>query len=172
MTTLRKMDIAAMALSAVVLLLVVLMRYVKFEFQLDVSALPAFHALLNSVTAVLLVVALIQVKRKNITAHKRAIYLAIFCSVIFLLSYVVYHFLTPSTKYGGEGISKVIYLVLLLTHIVLAAVSLPLILLTFNRAYTNEIEKHRRFAKFVFPIWLYVAVSGPVCYLMLMPYYK
>ncbi len=166
------MDIAAVLLSAVVLLLVVLMRYIKLDLALDVSGLPAFHAFLNSITAVLLIYAFVQIKRKNIDAHRKAIYLAIFCSVVFLLSYVIYHFLTPSTKYGGEGALKVVYLILLISHIVLAAVSLPLILLTFNRAYTNEIEKHRKFAKFVFPIWLYVAISGPVCYLMLMPYYK
>lgn len=169
--TLKKLDFIAIIISIAVLFLVVLMRYVKIDNQFDLSYLPPFHAILNTITSFLLIFAFIKIKSKNVNAHRNAIYGAIVCSVIFLLSYVVYHFLTPATKFGGEGFIKVIYLFLLITHIILAAVSFPLILFTFNRAYLNEFEKHRKFAKFVFPIWLYVALTGPICYLMLKPYY-
>jgi putative membrane protein len=107
------------------------------------------------------------------------------CSFIFLLSYVVYHFTTPETLFGdldknglisdeekeSSGVSRIIYLIILLSHILLAAISLPFILLTFVYGFTNQITKHRRMAKKVFPVWLYVAITGPVVYLLLQPYY-
>ena len=92
-------------------------------------------------------------------------------SAIFLLSYIAYHFLTEPTRFGGEGTIKVIYLVLLLTHILAAAVILPFILFTFIRGYLMQVESHKRIAKWTFPIWMYVAITGPICYLMLQPYY-
>jgi len=106
-------------------------------------------------------------------------------SVLFLLSYVTYHFTTPETIYGdldhngvlsdterlAAGSSRSIYMAILLSHIVLAGVSLPLVLLTFTRAYTNQFDRHKRMARWVYWLWLYVAVTGPVCYLMLKPYY-
>jgi putative membrane protein len=93
------------------------------------------------------------------------------CSALFLISYVLYHFTTPETRYGGQGTMRAIYFFFLITHVVLAAVTLPFILLTFTRAYTNQFERHKKMARWVFPLWLYVAVTGPICYLMLRPYY-
>ena len=170
--TLKKLDTLAVIVSIAVLFLVILMRYVKFDQDINLSFLPAFHAILNTITSFLLIYALIKIKQKNIVAHQNAIYAAIFCSVIFLLSYVVYHFMTPATRYGGEGFLKVLYLLILITHIIFAAISFPLILFTFNRAFLKNFEQHKKFAKFVYPIWLYVAITGPICYLMLRPYYK
>lgn len=175
----------AWVVTGVVLLLVGMMRRVKLDVGVDLSFLPAFHATLNAVTALVLIVALYFIKQKNVEAHRKAIYVAIGLSVLFLLSYVAYHFTNPETLFGdanGDGIlsseelaavgsARTYYLLLLLSHIVLAALTLPFILFTFIRAYTNQIEKHRRMAKWVFPLWLYVAITGPICYYMLMPYY-
>jgi putative membrane protein len=167
----KKLNTVAYIVSAVVLLLVGMMRRYKIDLGVDFSFLPPFHATLNALTAVILLVALYFIKNGQVTNHRKAIYLAMVTSGLFLLSYVLYHFTTPETKYGGTGVLRMVYFFLLLTHIFLAAVSLPFILLTFNRAYTDQYERHRKMARWVFPIWLYVAITGPICYLMLMPYY-
>ena len=167
-----KLNVAAWIVSAVVLSLVVLMRRVKIDVGMNFHFLPPFHALLNAMTAVTLIVALYFIKTKQIERHRRAIYTAMVFSIVFLLSYVVYHFTTPETKFGGEGTIRTVYFVLLLTHITLAALTLPFILLTFIRAYTNQFDKHKKMARWVYPFWLYVALTGPICYYMLMPYYK
>ena len=93
------------------------------------------------------------------------------CSALFLLCYVAYHFTTPETKFGGEGSIRIVYFVLLISHIVLAAVSFPLILFTWIFGFTGQVTRHRKFSKITFPMWLYVAITGPACYLMLRPYY-
>ena len=154
-----------------VLFLVVLMRRVKVDVGVDFSFLPPLHASLNALSAVILLVAFWFIKQKNVEAHRRSIYAAMVCSALFLLSYVVYHFTTPETRYGGTGIARYVYFFILITHVVLAAVILPFILLTFTRAYTNQFERHKKMARWVFPLWLYVAITGPICYLMLKPYY-
>jgi putative membrane protein len=168
----KKLNTVAYIVSAAVLLLVVAMRRYKIDLGVDFSFLPPFHASLNALTAVILLVALYCIKNKQVENHRKAIYVAMATSGLFLLSYVLYHFTTPETRYGGEGPLRMVYFFLLLTHIFLAATSLPFILLTFIRAYTNQFDRHRKMARWVFPIWLYVAVTGPICYLMLMPYYK
>ncbi len=167
----KRLNLVAYIVSAVVLLLVGLMRRVKIDLGMDFSFLPPFHASLNALTAVILVYALYQIKQKNVEAHRKAIYSAMGTSALFLLSYVLYHFTTPETRFGGEGAIRIAYFFLLITHVVLAAVILPFILLTFNRAFTGQYDRHRKMARWVFPLWLYVAITGPVCYLMLKPYY-
>ncbi|MCB0571332.1 MAG: DUF420 domain-containing protein [Phaeodactylibacter sp.] len=183
----RQMNIWAWAVTAAVLILVGMMRQVKIALPAgwDLSFLPPFHATLNALTAVVLMAAYYFIKQKNVKAHRRLIYVAIGLSVLFLLSYVAYHFTNPETLYGDanhDGIlssdekaavggSRTFYLLLLLSHIALAAVILPFILFTFIRGFTGQVERHRRMAKWVFPLWLYVAVTGPVAYYMLMPYY-
>ncbi len=184
----KKLNLAAWIVTVAVLALVGLMRRVKLEMPAgwDVSFLPSFHAGLNALTAVVLLLALYFIKQKNVAAHRGAIYVAMGLSVLFLLSYVAYHFTTPETLFGdvdgngqldaGElaaaGASRTVYLVLLLSHIALAAVSLPLILFTFIRAFTHQYERHRRMARWVYPLWLYVAITGPICYWMLRPFYS
>lgn len=180
------MNVAAYIISAVVLLLVGLMRRVdKLNLGVDFSFLPPIHSALNAMAAVFLVAALYFIKRQEIERHRRAIYAALACSALFLLSYVLYHFTTPEVLFGDanrDGVlseaerlavsgTRTIYLIILLSHISLAGIILPFILLTFNRAFTGQYAKHRKMAKWVFPLWLYVAVTGPICYLMLMPYY-
>jgi putative membrane protein len=183
----KKLNIAAWIVTAVVLALVGLMRRVKIPIpdHWDFSFLPPFHAAVNALTAVTLLTAFYFIRQKNIEAHRKAIFVALGLSVLFLLSYVTYHFTTPETIYGdvdgngkldaGElsavGMYRTIYLVILLSHIVLAAFSLPLILFTFIRAFTHQFDLHKKMARWVFPIWLYVAITGPVCYWMLKPFY-
>ncbi len=184
----KKLRIAAWVLTVVVLLLVGMMRRVKIPLPegVDLSFLPAFHATVNALTAIVLLVAFYFIRQKNVEFHKRAIYVAIGLSVFFLLSYVAYHFTTPETIFGdsdGNGLldeaerlavggMRTAYLSLLFSHIVLAAVIFPFILFTFIKAYTNQFEAHRKMARWVFPIWLYVAITGPIVYYMLQPYYQ
>lgn len=167
----KKLNKIAWVISAVVLLLIGLMRRVHLDIGFDTSFLPPFHASVNAITAIVLVFAYIKIRNKQVEAHKKAIYTAIGLSLVFLLSYVVYHFTNEPTRFEGEGTVRYVYFFLLITHVVLAALILPFILFTFNRAYTGQYQKHRKMARWVFPIWLYVAVTGPICYLMLMPYY-
>ena len=171
----KKLGIVAWILTAVVLGLVGLMRRPELRIPLpdgwSFAFLPPVHAILNSLVAVALIVAIVAVKQGKITLHRNAIFAAMGLSVAFLLCYVAYHFTTEETRYGGTGAMRGIYFFLLITHICLAGISLPFILFTFISAWTNRFAAHRRLAKWVFPIWLYVAVTGPVCYLMLKPYY-
>jgi len=167
----RKLYPIGAVLTVAVLGLVGAMRYVKLDVGFELNFLPLVHAILNSIVAVLLVVGLITAQQRKINAHKRAITAAMACSALFLLCYVAYHFTTPSTKFGGEGAIRYVYFALLISHIVLAAVSFPLILFTWIFGFTGQVKRHRWFAKFTFPMWLYVAVTGPICYLMLRPYY-
>ena len=183
----KRLNVAAWIGSAIVLLLVGMMRRVKIPLPegWDLSFLPPFHASLNALTAVVLLVAYYFIRQKKVTLHRRMIYIAMSLSALFLLSYVVYHFTTPETLFGDanhDGIVspeekaalggiRTVYLLLLLSHITLAALILPFVLFTFIRAYTNQFDRHRKMARWVLPLWLYVAITGPICYLMLMPYY-
>ena len=184
---LKKMKLAVWIISTAVLALVILMQKVKIQLPdgLSFSFLPPFHALLNTLAAISLIMALISIKKGNALVHQRWIYCAMICSFIFLLSYVAYHFTTQETKFGDlngdrqlsateiyeAGSTRMVYYVILLSHIALAAISLPFILLTFCYGFTNHFEKHRKLSRKIFPVWLYVAITGPVVYFMLMPYY-
>lgn len=158
-------------LSALVLLLVILMRNYKIDLGVDFTFLPPYIAGLNIFVSIALLVALYFIRIKNVEAHRRAIYAAMIASGLFLLAYVLYHFTTVETKFCMEGTKRTVYFVLLLSHIVFAAISLPFILINFAYGYTFQIEKHKRLGKWIFPVWLYVAVSGPICYFMLKPCY-
>jgi len=167
----KKLSVVAYVITAAVLVLVGVMRRVKIDLGVDFSFLPPYHAAFNVVVAISLVFALIFVKKKNIDAHRKSIATAMFFSFLFLLSYVLYHFTTMETKYCGEGTMRTVYFILLISHIILAAVSLPFILITFIKGFTWQVESHKRLARWVWPVWFFVAVSGPVCYLMLRPCY-
>ncbi len=168
----KKLNIVAWVLSAVVLMLVGLMRRVKFDVGIDFSFLPPLHASFNIGVAIALLAALYFIKIKNIEAHKKAIFVAMFFSFLFLLSYVMYHFTTEETKFCMEGTKRTVYFILLISHIVLAGISLPFILFTFVRGVTYQVEKHKKMARYVWPIWFYVSISGPICYFMLRPCYS
>ncbi len=183
----KKLRVTAWILTAAILVLVGLMRRIKIPLPegVSLSFLPPFHAAVNAVAAVVLVIAFIAVVKGRITLHRRMILTAMGLSVLFLLSYVAYHFTSHEVKFGDANLDGVVdaaeraavgstrtfYLLLLISHIVLAGVSLPFILFTFIAGWTNQLAKHRRLARWVFPVWLYVAVTGPVCYWMLRPYY-
>jgi putative membrane protein len=169
----KKLGIAAWILSAVVLLLVVVMQKIKLPLPdgWTTSFLPPIHAGINAAAAVVLLVSLIFIKLGNVRMHRATMVMAMLLSVLFLLSYVAYHITNDPTRYGGEGAMRTIYFILLATHIIFAAVSLPFILFTFIAGWTNRFAAHRKLARWVFPMWLYVAVTGPICYWMLKPYY-
>ena len=183
----RPLKILIWVVSAVVLLLVGVMRQYKLPVSegWDVSFLPAVNAVLNGLTAVALLFSLYYVKQRQFVKHRNANAVALGLSVLFLLCYVAYHFTTPEVIYGDAnqdgalseaeaaavaGIRPV-YLVILLSHIALAGVLLPFILLTTLRALVGKWQAHRKMARVVWPLWLYVAITGPVVYLMLAEYY-
>ncbi|HSR49437.1 MAG TPA: DUF420 domain-containing protein [Acidobacteriota bacterium] len=133
---------------------------------LDVSFLPTVNATLNSITALLLVTGYLLIRRRNIQAHRTVMLSAFASSSMFLVTYVVYHwFKSGPAHYDGDW--RGLYLVILLTHIVLAALILPLALLTLYRGWTMQVDKHRRIAKITLPLWLYVSVTGVLIYWML-----
>lgn len=184
-----RLKVVAWLVTIAVLVLVGLMRRPEYRIVLPdgwgLGFLPPVHAILNSAVAACLIVAVVAVKRGQITLHRNATTFALILSVLFLTCYVAYHFTTPETLFGDVdrdgmlskaerteiGGTRTVYLLVLLSHIFLAAISLPFILLTFIAAWTNDFGRHRKLAKFVFPVWLYVSVTGPICYLMLRPYY-
>jgi putative membrane protein len=133
----------------------------------DVSALPALNALLNGLSAALLVAGYVFIRRRRIGAHLTAMLGAFGVSASFLMSYVIYHYYAGSRPFTGQGWVRVVYFGLLLTHIVLAAVIVPLALTTIYRALSGRFERHRRLARWTLPIWLYVSVTGVVIYWML-----
>ncbi|MFN6088423.1 MAG: DUF420 domain-containing protein [Cyclobacteriaceae bacterium] len=137
----------------------------------DFSFLPPIYAAINGITAVLLVVAVIAIKNKNRYMHELLMKISIGLSTIFLVLYVVYHMFSDSTPFGGEGAIRVFYYIILISHIVLSVVVIPFVLFTFSRALSGNFERHKALAKFTFPLWLYVAVTGVIVYLMISPYY-
>ncbi|MEO1262567.1 MAG: DUF420 domain-containing protein [Bacteroidota bacterium] len=168
----KKLNKWAWVITAVVLLLVSTMhRIPKIPTSLDFTFLPAVYSTLNAITAIILIVGLYFIKQKKIEQHKKAMTLAMFTSALFLAGYVVYHLIYEDTKYGGEGTIRYVYFFLLITHIILAAVIFPFILFTFIRAFTNQIDRHKKMARWVYWLWLYVAITGPVLFLMIRPYY-
>lgn len=144
---------------------------VNLELPFDVKLLPKFHAIINASVSVLLVLSFYFIRQKNVKVHRICNITALVLSAMFLVSYVTYHTLTESTRYGGEGVIKYVYYFILLTHIVLAALILPLILFTFLRAFAGNFSAHRRLARWTMPLWLYVSVTGVIVYLMISPYY-
>ena len=152
----------------VALLFGVNLRKMGYDVE-PLSFLPPIYATINGFTAVLLIVAVIAVKNKKLALHERLMKLAILCSVLFLVMYVAYHMTSDSTKYGGD--LGYIYYPILISHIILSIIIIPLVLITFVRALAQRFDKHKKIAKITFPIWLYVAITGVVVYLMISPYY-
>src|SRR5690606_3788929 len=162
-------------LSIIIPLAVAALFRVKLsDFGIDVkplSFLPPIYATINGITAVLLIFAVKAIKNGNRILHERLVKTAITCSVLFLLMYVAYHMTSDSTPYGGEGALRTIYFLILITHILLSIIIIPFVLITYVRGLSGNFEKHRKIAKITFPLWLYVAVSGVIVYLMISPYY-
>ncbi len=138
---------------------------------LEVSRLPAVHATLNGACALLLVMGVVFIRRGKVGWHRMSMVGAFTLSAIFLISYVIYHSQSPGASFGGEGWIRPVYFFVLITHIVMAPVILPLALYTVIRAFRGEFAKHRTIARWTFPAWLYVAVTGVLVYLFMAPYY-
>jgi putative membrane protein len=168
----KKLDRWSIFLSVLVFLLVVMMRRVKLDIDYDFTFLTGVNAFLNSVTSILLIIALYMVKNGKIEIHKRVMTAALVSSVLFLLCYVMYHFTTEETRLCQQGFIRLFYFFILISHIILAAVSLPFILFTYVRAFTHQYEKHKALARKVYPVWLYVSITGPIVYLLLRPCYS
>ena len=146
------------------------LRQLGFDVK-PLTFLPPIYATLNGFTALLLLTAFWAIKSKKIVLHENLMTTAIGCSVAFLVMYVAYHMTSDSTKFGGDGAIKYIYYFILITHILLSIVIIPFVLITYVRAITNDFEKHKKIAKITFPLWLYVAVTGVLVYIMISPYY-
>jgi len=145
-----------------------------FGVKLDVILpvfLPPIYATINGITACVLIAAVFQIKKGNRVLHERLMKFAIILSVLFLVLYILYHMTSDSTKFGGEGVIKYVYYFILLTHIVLSVAVIPFVLITYVRAITNNFERHKKVAKITFPLWLYVAITGVIVYIMIAPYY-
>lgn len=150
-----------------------------------IDVLPPIYAAINALTAIFLIIAVMQIKRGNKSAHELLMKVAIGLSVLFLILYIVYHITSDSTKFGDAnydgvvsaverasiGAFSYVYYFILLTHIVLSVVVIPFVLITYVRAITGRFEMHRKIAKITFPLWLYVAVTGVVVYILISPYY-
>lgn len=174
--------------SLVVFLIVVVLSKFKLDVALgfDVHIFATINAFVNATIAVVLVAALIAVKKKNYELHKKFMMTALVLSILFLLSYIAHHLLAGEAKFGdvnhdgivddaeklAVGSMRIVYLIILATHIILAAVILPFILFTAYRGLTGEFPAHKKIARITWPLWFYVAVTGPVVYFMISPYYN
>ncbi len=133
--------------------------------------LPPIYATINGITALLLLTALWAIRNNKRLLHERIMKTALLCSIAFLVMYVIYHMTSDSTPYGGEGPVRYLYFFILISHIVLSVVVIPFVLLTYVKAITKDFERHKKLAKIAFPIWLYVAITGVIVYIMISPYY-
>ncbi len=168
---LRRYNTIIVAVSIVIPIVVLLLFNVRIPNVAPLDMLPPIYATINGSTAVLLVLAVIQIKRGNRKVHERLMKVNIFLSLLFLLMYIAYHITSDPTPYGGEGVIRYVYFFILITHILLSVALIPLVLFSYKHAALRDFKAHKRLSKVTFPIWLYVAVTGVVVYLMIAPYY-
>lgn len=175
---LRKNDRTANALiftvSFVVFAAVVILSRVKLELSLgfNVHVFATVNAYVNSMVSVLLIAAMVAIKQKRYAMHKNLMFGAMLLSIVFLVSYIAHHLLAGDTRFGGQCTIRYVYYFILVTHIFLAAIILPFILFTAYRALTGEFARHRKLAKYTWPLWLYVSITGVLVYLFISPYYS
>lgn len=155
-------------LSIIIPIAVALLFGIKIE-GVDFTFLPPIYAGINALTAVVLISALIAIKARRIRLHQRLIQLALLLSLLFLVAYVLYHITSDTTAYAGNY--KTLYLIILFSHIALSIAVIPIVLFTYLFAWQGDYEKHKKWTRFAFPIWLYVAITGVVVYLMISPFY-
>ncbi|TMM58256.1 DUF420 domain-containing protein [Maribacter algarum] len=167
----RKFNRLITIVSIVVPLVVAILFGVKIDGVERMGFLPPIYATINGLTAILLIAAIMAIKNGNQSLHQKLMTSCIGLSLVFLILYIIYHMTSESTSYGGDGILKYLYFIILISHIILSIVVIPLVLKTYAKGYLGKYESHRKFAKITFPIWLYVAISGVVVYLMISPYY-
>jgi putative membrane protein len=171
----KKYDKLIIAVSIIIPVAVAILFKIKLkDFGFDVeplSFLPPIYAGINAVTALTLIVAVVAVKNGKFALHEKLMKFAILCSILFLLMYVAYHMTSDSTPFGGEGAIRIVYFFILISHILLSIIIIPLVLFTYVKALSKRFDQHKKLAKITFPIWLYVAVTGVIVYLMIAPYY-
>lgn len=185
----KKFKSSIVVVSILIPIVVAILFSVKLkDFGINVeplSFLPPIYAGINALTAVILVLGVMAIKNGNKERHQKLMTAAIACSVMFLIMYVAYHLTADSTKYGDinhdgivneaelaqVGMSRLIYFVILISHILLSIIIIPLVLFTYVRALAERFDRHKKLAKITFPIWLYVAVTGVIIYIMISPYY-
>ena len=162
------------SVSLVVFAAIVLLSRVKVDVDLgfDKHLFAQANAIINSIVSVLLIAGYITVRQGKYELHKKLMIGAIILSCVFLMSYICHHLFTGDTKFGGTGAIRYVYFIILITHIILAALILPFVLFTAYRGLTGEYAKHKKLSKITWPVWLYVSLSGPVVYLMISPYYS
>ena len=157
-------------ISIIIPIVVAFLFGIKLDVELPVF-LPPIYASINATTAVILIVAIWAIKNKKVQLHERLMKTAIVFTSIFLILYIAYHMTSDSTEYRGEGILKYVYFTILISHILLSVTVIPFVLITFVRAISGDFVKHKKIARIAFPLWLFVAVSGVIVYLMISPYY-
>ncbi|RYD51521.1 MAG: DUF420 domain-containing protein [Sphingobacteriales bacterium] len=176
-----------LTVSVIVFLAVALLSKIKVEADLGFSShvFAQINAVINTIVSLLLIAGLYLVRKKQFVAHRNVMMAAIVCSVLFLLSYIAHHLLAGETLFGDRNLDgvvdaaekaavgslRLVYFILLITHIILAAIILPFILFTAYRALTGEYDRHKKLARYTWPLWFYVSVTGPVIYLLISPYY-
>ena len=157
--------------SILIPLVVLILFNVRLPNVEPLDSFPPIYATINGLTAVILVLALFAIKNKKIKTHEALMKIAIALSLIFLIMYIAYHMTSEPTPYGGEGYIRYVYYFILITHILLSIFIVPLVLITYVRAISRHFESHRKIAKITFPLWLYIAVTGVIVYIMISPYY-
>ncbi|MDP4666135.1 MAG: DUF420 domain-containing protein [Flavobacteriaceae bacterium] len=175
MTTIKdqsKFKNLIIAVSIAIPVVVVVLFNIKLPNVAPLNFLPPIYATINGITAILLIGALVAIKNQNRQIHQTLMQLALLCSVLFLGMYVAYHMTSDSTPYGGEGLVRYLYFFILTTHILLSIAVIPMVLFSYLRAWTGDFERHKKLARITFPIWLYVAITGVVVYLMIAPFYS
>ncbi|MFT5778924.1 MAG: putative membrane protein [Crocinitomicaceae bacterium] len=165
----RKAKKLIYAVSVIVPIAVAALFKVRIE-DVDFSFLPPIYATINGITAILLILALVAIKKKNMKLHRMFIRTCLLLSILFLLSYIAYHITSDETLY--QGAYGALYYPLLIAHIVLSVLVIPIVLLTYLWAWMENYEKHKKWTRFAWPIWMFVAISGVIVYLMISPYYK
>lgn len=175
-------------LSVVIPLVVAILLFMPEKLNISgnwIRTLPHLNGILNSATALALVIGFIAIRKRELVVHRNFMTLAFILGSLFLVSYVIYHSGAESTIFGdinrdgilseaereSLGSSRLIYLIILLSHIALATIVVPFVLLALFYAYTRNLERHRKIVKFTLPLWFYVSVSGVIVYLMISPYY-
>ena len=170
----KKAKVFIYTVSAIVFAAVVILNRIQLNVELPFNPhmFATISATINSMVAVLLIAGLVTAKQKNYKLHKKIMLTAIVLSVLFLVSYIAHHLFAGETKFGGEGMMKTVYYIILFTHIPLAGIILPFILFTAYRALTGEYEAHKKLTRITWPVWFYVAVTGVIVYWMISPYYS
>ncbi|MDF2962797.1 MAG: putative rane protein [Paenibacillus sp.] len=137
----------------------------------DVTVFPLLNAIFNGFTFCFLLISLYFIKRRNIPMHRNFILCAFMTTALFLVSYVIYHYLTEPTVFGGSDTLRYVYYFILISHVLLAIVNVPLALISVARGFSMQVERHRKIARWTMPVWLYVSSTGVIVYLLISPYY-